>query len=188
MCNSCASLAGLVLCFIACFILLVIAPLPVVMFLMQVEQSTSKVVVNPTSSTSSGSSDETVQPLTSSVDPPTASATQKDRQRSVAATTTSSYSHSKLLQPTVVLRHWNGVSSTSPASGRSAKVKDAKIDGVSGQINVEDVTVRYENLYSPYMVQNILVIKHLGYKRFFYFSVKTRFLTFFFTFFPTFFI
>ena len=26
-CNSCASLAGLVLCFIACFILLVIAPL-----------------------------------------------------------------------------------------------------------------------------------------------------------------
>jgi len=27
-CNSCASLAGLVLCFIACFILLVIAPLP----------------------------------------------------------------------------------------------------------------------------------------------------------------
>jgi len=25
-CNSCASLAGLVLCFIACFILLVIAP------------------------------------------------------------------------------------------------------------------------------------------------------------------
>jgi len=31
-CNSCASLAGLVLCFIACFILLVIAPL-VVLFL-----------------------------------------------------------------------------------------------------------------------------------------------------------
>jgi len=28
-CNSCASLAGLVLCFIACFILLVIAPLNV---------------------------------------------------------------------------------------------------------------------------------------------------------------
>ena len=28
MCNSCASLAGLVLCFTACFILLVIAPLP----------------------------------------------------------------------------------------------------------------------------------------------------------------
>ena len=28
-CNSCASLAGLVLCFIACFILLVIAPLAV---------------------------------------------------------------------------------------------------------------------------------------------------------------
>ena len=28
-CNSCASLAGLVLCFIACFILLVIAPLPI---------------------------------------------------------------------------------------------------------------------------------------------------------------
>ena len=27
VCNSCASLAGLVLCFIACFILLVIAPL-----------------------------------------------------------------------------------------------------------------------------------------------------------------
>jgi len=27
LCNSCASLAGLVLCFIACFILLVIAPL-----------------------------------------------------------------------------------------------------------------------------------------------------------------
>ena len=27
MCNGCASLAGLVLCFIACFILLVIAPL-----------------------------------------------------------------------------------------------------------------------------------------------------------------
>ena len=27
-CNSCASLAGHVLCFIACFILLVIAPLP----------------------------------------------------------------------------------------------------------------------------------------------------------------
>ena len=28
LCNSCASLAGLVLCFVACFILLVIAPLP----------------------------------------------------------------------------------------------------------------------------------------------------------------
>ena len=27
-CNSCASVAGLVLCFIACFILLVIAPIP----------------------------------------------------------------------------------------------------------------------------------------------------------------
>jgi len=27
LCNSCASLAGLVLCFIACFVLLVIAPL-----------------------------------------------------------------------------------------------------------------------------------------------------------------
>jgi len=29
LCNSCASLAGLVLCFIACFILLVIAPLAI---------------------------------------------------------------------------------------------------------------------------------------------------------------
>ena len=31
MCNSCASLAGLVLCFVACFILLVIAPLAILL-------------------------------------------------------------------------------------------------------------------------------------------------------------
>jgi len=34
-CNSCASLSGLVLCFIACFILLVIAPLYVLMIILK---------------------------------------------------------------------------------------------------------------------------------------------------------
>ena len=40
-CNSCASLAGLVLCFIACLILLVIAPLEDVHPIGRVDRSTS---------------------------------------------------------------------------------------------------------------------------------------------------
>ena len=115
----------------------------------QVEQhSTSTADVNPTSSASPCLDDESIQSSTSlwddelvqsstSFGSPTTSAHQKHRQCSLAASKTPD-SHSKSLQPTVVLRHWNGVSDRSPCSVKSAKVKEAKNGEFSRQ---KDATV-----------------------------------------------
>jgi len=93
--------------------------------------SSVSVDVIPTSSTS-GRGAESVQSPTS-VGSSTASVIQKDQQRPVT-----SYSHFKRLQPTVVLRHWNGVSNAkSPA-----KVKAARNGESSAQNKLEDVAVR----------------------------------------------
>ena len=119
----------------------------------QVERhSTSTADVNPTSSTSPCLDDESIQSSTSlwddelvqsstSIGSAATSAHQKDRQCSLAASRTPD-SHSKLLQPTVVLRHWNGVSDRSPCSVKSAKVKEAKNGEFSRQKDATDSAVR----------------------------------------------
>jgi len=98
------------------------------------EENTSAVDVNPTGSSSSRC-DESDQSLASPGSSLTTSTHQKHRRHSLGANATP-YSHSKLLQPTVVLRHWNGV------SNRSTKAKEAKNGEFSRQNDIKDATVR----------------------------------------------
>jgi len=95
---------------------------------------------NTSTSSSSASSccDESVQSSTTVASPST-STNQKDRQRA----NTTPYSHSKLLQPTVVLRHWSGVSDRSASS----KVKEAKFAEFSRRNDVQRVAVRHPCWY-----------------------------------------
>jgi len=86
----------------------------------------STVGASPTDSTSFSCEDESIHTLLSMPTVPSSSSSKEAQCSALEAGTTTSYRrHSKLLQPTVLLRHWNGVTSKV-----KAKVKDAHNDQV----------------------------------------------------------